>query len=68
LSRDGQGAGLSPEPAKNHTKTSATTRCTMNPLVNWVGSVITMNMLLADPNSVRWEQRAKSGKPTIDGV
>ncbi|HVH57276.1 MAG TPA: hypothetical protein VM791_13530 [Vicinamibacterales bacterium] len=40
----------------------------MNPLVNWVGSVITMNMLLADPNSVRWEQRAKSGKPTIDGV
>ena len=29
---------------------------------------ITMNMMLADPNSVRWEQRAKAGKATIDGV
>jgi creatinine amidohydrolase len=29
---------------------------------------ITLNMLLADPNSVRWEPRAKSGKATIDGV
>ncbi len=29
---------------------------------------ITLNMMLADPNSVRWEQRAKANKATIDGV
>lgn len=29
---------------------------------------ITMNMMLADPDSVRWEQRVKAGKATIDGV
>jgi creatinine amidohydrolase len=29
---------------------------------------ITMNMLLADPRSVRWEERVKAGKATIDGV
>jgi creatinine amidohydrolase len=29
---------------------------------------ITMNMMLADPNSIRWEQRVKTGKATIDGV
>jgi creatinine amidohydrolase len=28
---------------------------------------ITMNMLITDPNSVRWEQRVKAGKATIDG-
>ena len=30
--------------------------------------VITMNMLVTDPNSVRWEQRVKAGKATINGV
>ncbi|HJR60309.1 MAG TPA: creatininase family protein [Vicinamibacterales bacterium] len=29
---------------------------------------ITMNMLVADPQSVRWEQRVKMKKATIDGV
>jgi creatinine amidohydrolase/Fe(II)-dependent formamide hydrolase-like protein len=29
---------------------------------------ITMNMMIADPNSVRWEQRVKAGKATINGV
>jgi creatinine amidohydrolase len=29
---------------------------------------ITLNMLLTDPNSVRWEQRVKAGKATINGV
>ncbi|MEX2660966.1 MAG: creatininase family protein [Vicinamibacterales bacterium] len=29
---------------------------------------ITLNMMVADPNSVRWEQRVKAGKATIDGV
>ena len=29
---------------------------------------ITLNMLVADANSVRWEQRVKAGKATIDGV
>jgi creatinine amidohydrolase len=29
---------------------------------------ITLNMLVTDPNSVRWEQRVKAGKATIDGV
>jgi creatinine amidohydrolase len=29
---------------------------------------ITLNMMLADPNSVRWEQRVKAGKATINGV
>ncbi len=29
---------------------------------------ITMNMLVTDPNSVRWEQRVKAGKATINGV
>lgn len=29
---------------------------------------ITMNMMVADPNSVRWEQRVKAGKATINGV
>jgi creatinine amidohydrolase len=29
---------------------------------------ITLNMLIADPNSVRWEQRVKSKQATIDGV
>jgi creatinine amidohydrolase len=30
--------------------------------------IITMNMMMADPNSVRWEQRVKAGKATINGV
>jgi creatinine amidohydrolase/Fe(II)-dependent formamide hydrolase-like protein len=30
--------------------------------------IITMNMMAADPNSVRWEQRVKAGKATINGV
>jgi creatinine amidohydrolase/Fe(II)-dependent formamide hydrolase-like protein len=30
--------------------------------------VITMNMMVTDPNSVRWEQRVKAGKATINGV
>jgi creatinine amidohydrolase len=30
--------------------------------------IITMNMMVADPNSVRWEQRVKAGKATINGV
>ncbi|MGE0864248.1 MAG: creatininase family protein [Vicinamibacterales bacterium] len=29
---------------------------------------ITLNMMLADPNSVRWEARVKAGKATINGV
>jgi creatinine amidohydrolase/Fe(II)-dependent formamide hydrolase-like protein len=29
---------------------------------------ITMNMMVADPRSVRWEQRVKAKKATIDGV
>jgi creatinine amidohydrolase len=29
---------------------------------------ITLNMLVTDPTSVRWEQRVKAGKATIDGV
>ena len=29
---------------------------------------ITMNMLVTDPNSVRWAQRVKANKATIDGV
>jgi creatinine amidohydrolase/Fe(II)-dependent formamide hydrolase-like protein len=29
---------------------------------------ITLNMMAADPKSVRWEQRVKSGKASIDGV
>ena len=30
--------------------------------------VITLNMFMTDPNSVRWEQRVKAGKATINGV
>jgi creatinine amidohydrolase len=29
---------------------------------------ITLNMFITDPSSVRWEQRVKAGKATIDGV
>jgi creatinine amidohydrolase len=29
---------------------------------------ITLNMMMADPKSVRWDQRVKSGKASIDGV
>ena len=29
---------------------------------------ITMNMMVTDPQSVRWEARVKAGKATIDGV
>jgi creatinine amidohydrolase len=29
---------------------------------------ITMNMMITDPNSVRWEQRVKANKATINGV
>jgi creatinine amidohydrolase len=29
---------------------------------------ITMNMMVTDPSSVRWEQRVKAGKTTINGV
>ena len=29
---------------------------------------ITLNMMVTDPSSVRWEQRVKAGKATIDGV
>ena len=29
---------------------------------------ITLNMMLTDPDSVRWEQRVKAGKATINGV
>jgi len=29
---------------------------------------ITMNMMVTDPESVRWEARVKAGKATIDGV
>jgi len=29
---------------------------------------ITMNMMMADVNAVRWEQRVKAGKATINGV
>jgi creatinine amidohydrolase/Fe(II)-dependent formamide hydrolase-like protein len=28
----------------------------------------TLNMMVTDPNSVRWSQRVKAGKATIDGV
>jgi creatinine amidohydrolase/Fe(II)-dependent formamide hydrolase-like protein len=31
-------------------------------------AVITLNMMLADPKSVRWEQRVKANKATINGV
>ena len=30
--------------------------------------VITLNMCITDPNSVRWDQRVKAGKATINGV
>jgi creatinine amidohydrolase/Fe(II)-dependent formamide hydrolase-like protein len=30
--------------------------------------IITMNMFVTDPNSVRWEQRVKAGKASINGV
>jgi creatinine amidohydrolase/Fe(II)-dependent formamide hydrolase-like protein len=30
--------------------------------------IITMNMMVTDPNSVRWEQRVKAKKATINGV
>lgn len=30
--------------------------------------IITLNMFVTDPNSVRWAQRVKAGKATIDGV
>ena len=30
--------------------------------------VITLNMFVTDPRSVRWEERVKAGKATIDGV
>ena len=30
--------------------------------------VITLNMFVTDPKSVRWEQRVKAGKATINGV
>ena len=29
---------------------------------------ITMNMMVTDPNSVRWEARVKAGLATINGV
>ena len=29
---------------------------------------ISLNMFIADPNSIRWEQRVKAGKATINGV
>jgi creatinine amidohydrolase len=29
---------------------------------------IALNMFMTDPNSIRWQQRVKSGKATIDGV
>ena len=29
---------------------------------------ITLNMMLTDPKSVRWEERVKAGKATINGV
>lgn len=29
---------------------------------------ISLNMFITDPNSIRWEQRVKAGKATIDGV
>jgi creatinine amidohydrolase/Fe(II)-dependent formamide hydrolase-like protein len=29
---------------------------------------IALNMFMTDPNSIRWEQRVKAGKATIDGV
>ena len=29
---------------------------------------ITLNMFITDPNTVRWEQRVKAGKATINGV
>jgi len=32
------------------------------------GPGITLNMMVTDPNSVRWEQRVKAGKATINGV
>jgi creatinine amidohydrolase len=30
--------------------------------------VITLNMFVTDPRSVRWEERVKAGKASIDGV
>jgi creatinine amidohydrolase/Fe(II)-dependent formamide hydrolase-like protein len=30
--------------------------------------IITLNMWITDPNSVRWEERVKAGKATINGV
>lgn len=30
--------------------------------------IITLNMMVTDPNSVRWNARVKAGKATIDGV
>ena len=30
--------------------------------------IITLNMFMTDPNSIRWAQRVKAGKATIDGV
>ena len=30
--------------------------------------IITMNMMMTDPNSVRWDARVKAGKATINGV
>jgi len=29
---------------------------------------IALNMFMTDPNSIRWQQRVKAGKATIDGV
>ncbi len=29
---------------------------------------IALNMFMTDPHSIRWEQRVKAGKATIDGV
>ena len=33
-----------------------------------VSSEFTMNMMVTDPQSVRWDARVKAGKATIDGV
>ena len=30
--------------------------------------IITLNMLITDPKSVRWDERVKAGKATINGV
>ena len=32
------------------------------------GAGITLNMMLDDPNSVRWEERVKAGQAVINGV